>query len=139
MFKDLAAGLQLEPETLLLKHYMPRRAPPALLAFQRSHGATLRIETAVAGASRLRLKTCAGTLALDIDAALLPLCRWIAAAGAAAMPFAEACANSGGADESEVWQLFAALEDAGWLEAFVEPAPAAPSAAPRVVRHASKR
>ena len=137
MFRELAAGLQLDPEDLLLKHYMRDRAPPSMLAFHRTEGATFRIERAAPGATRslLRMNTPTGTSELDVDMALVPLCHWIAAAGPHAMTFADACAHAGDVDETDVWNLLAALEDAGLLDAHIE----SPPAVPRVVRRASKR
>jgi len=136
-FKDLAASLQLDPDTLLLKHFMLDRAPPAMLAFHRAEGATLRVERAASGGTSAlaRLKTSAGTCELDVDAALVPLCHWFAAAGPRVMTFTDACAHAKGADATDVWNLLAALEDAGLLEAVIE----VPPAPPRVMRRVSKR
>ena len=137
MFKDLAAGVHLKAEDLLLKHYMRDRAPPSMLAFRRTDGATLSIKRATPGATTtlLRMKSPIGASEIDVDVALVPLCRWIATAGSHAMTYADACAHAGDLDEAVVWSLFATLEDVGLLEAVVESAPAAQP----VVRRASKR
>lgn len=134
-FEHLTAGLHLNPEDLLLRHYMPQRSPPELFVFRRTEGATSRLETAADGAALWRLNTPAGAHEIEVDASLLPLCRWIAGAGGHVLTFAEACAHAGGADGQSVWSLMAALEDAGWLAAAIEP----PAAAPRAAGHAPKR
>ena len=135
-FKDLAARLQLDPEAMLLKHFMRDRAPPELLVFHRTHGATLSMERAAPGATQtlVRTKTAAGAGELDVDVELVPLCRWIANAAPHGMTYVDACARAGGADKAVVWDLFAALEEAGFLEATIEAPPAS-----RVVRRIAKR
>ena len=104
---------------------MRDRAPPELLVFHRTHGATLSIERAAPGATQilLRMKMPAGTGELDVDTDLVPLCRWIAAAPHG-LTYADACAHAGGASKADVWDLFAALEEAGFLESTIEPPPA---------------
>ncbi len=135
-FKELATRLQLDPEELLLNHFMRDRAPPDLLVFHRAHGATLGIERAAPGAAQtlLRMKTPAGTGELDIDVALVPLCRWIAATPHR-FNYADVCAHAGGASEADVRSLMGALEEAGFLEAAIASAPAVP----RIVRRLAKR
>ena len=135
-FADLAASLRIDAEELLLAHYMRERAPPALLAFHRDERASMTIGPAApaTGQALVRVESPTGTSELDVDDALVPLCRWIATAGPRAMTVADARAHAGEASDREVGDLLAALEGAGLLEAVVEAPPR-----PRAVRRASKR
>jgi hypothetical protein len=121
-FRDLVAGLQLEPDKLLLNHYMPDRAAPELLTFSRTEGATLRVARNGRDATEivLRIQTPAITGELAVDAALAPLCQWMATARPPFVSFAEARARAGRADEDSVWGLLNSLTEAGVLAVSIE-------------------
>ncbi|MEO8346892.1 MAG: cupin domain-containing protein [Betaproteobacteria bacterium] len=133
-FQDLVSGLQLDADELLLKHFMPDRAGRDLLAFEKTEGSTLRVGRAAprATAIGLRLKTPTHTVELVVDADLAPLCMWLADSRRQVVTYNDACARA--ADETSVWNLLVALEDAGVIAVAI-----ASSAAPRFHRRATKR
>ncbi len=135
-FADLTAKLQLDADDLLLSHYMRERASPELLTFHRHERATATVERPAPGAGDVlvRIDSPAGASELHVDAALVPLCHWIANTGPQAMTAADARAHAGHVSDEDVRNLLAALEGAGLLEAVVEAPPKLPS-----IRRAAKR
>lgn len=121
-FQTLVDTLDLDAARLVLDRYMPPRAAPDLLTFERIDGVTLRVDRARAGAGAvtLRLQTPDASGELAVDVALAPLCRWISSAKRRSFSFAEACAIAGDAGADTVWSLLGGLEEAGVLAAAVE-------------------